>query len=61
MKQSENTNSPSQYCKSQGLSSMVELSELCNKPKTTLNDWWNDNRELFICVVAGAVSKKSSK
>ena len=61
MSESEKYNSPSQYCKSQGLVSLVELSTLCNRPKSTLNDWWNNNRELFYCVADGAALRKSNK
>ncbi len=52
---------PSQQCKSAGLSGLKELIELSGKDKSTLIRWHNDQQNLFEIVVLGAVAKKKSK
>lgn len=51
--------SASQYCKSQGLKSLVELSGISNVPTRTLFRMYIDNNKHFKCLVAGAVAIKN--
>lgn len=48
----------SEYCKSQGLDSVVELSILSDVPKSTLDRMWNKKNKTYKVLVAGAVSIK---
>ena len=56
-----NKDSASQFCKDNGLVSLVELSEICNKSVRTLNYYFCNNRVFFECLVYGAAVKKSNK
>lgn len=51
----------SKYCKSQGLDSVVELSEISTVPKSTLDRMWHNKRQVFKCLVAGARSIKEGR
>jgi len=51
----------SEYCKQEGLESLVELSNISTVPVPTLNRMWHNKRYVFECLVAGAVSIKSNK
>ena len=49
-----------EQCKSAGLSSLRELSDMVRKPPQALRNWHRDSPELFATVVAGAVVIKAA-
>ena len=51
----KNNKSPSDYCKSQGLKSLQQCSELSGFPVSTLRDMHRNDFKRFKCVVAGCV------
>lgn len=51
---------PSKKAKQAGLSSLAEVSQMIGKPPQTLNNWFNDEPELFDIVIIGCSVKKHS-
>ncbi len=51
---------PHEQCKKSGLSGLKELSDITRVSIQTLNNWSKDKKELFKCVLAGAVVIKNS-
>ncbi len=49
---------PSEKCKSVGLKSLNELSEITDRPVQTLIRWHEDDPVFFEILLRGAVSKK---
>lgn len=49
---------PSEKCKSAGLKSLAELSEISGESVQTLNNWHKNKPRLFDLVLMGAVAEK---
>ncbi len=50
----------SNYCKANGIKSLTFLAKELGVDRRTLQNWYNDNRLLFKCVVIGYVSRLDS-
>jgi len=50
--------SASKCVKKLGLKSLGEMSEISDTPRSTLNDWYNNKRALFLAVAHGCVKIK---
>ncbi len=51
----------SNYCKEHGIKSLTYLAKQLGVDRRTLQNWYNDNRKLFECVVIGYISKLDSQ
>ena len=49
---------PGKKAKSAGINGMIEMGQLANKAKSTLEGWYHTNPELFNVVLSGCVVKK---
>lgn len=51
----------SQQAKTAGFKSLIEVAELINKTRATLNNWFHDNRVLFDSVIIGLAKIKEDE
>jgi len=53
--------SASKQCKEAGLKNMIELIEISNKPRRTLEVWYHSNPQFFKVIVSGCVAVKNER